>query len=99
MRIRRPTSRYTRHPEHTPTNLRYTPLQGQWASRPRQRHPPERLHRAQHEARIDVGDAGLCEQADEAEAGEVFEVADGDLKQVVNVAGRRVAGDEFVPFV
>src|SRR3546814_2472866 len=38
-------------------------------------------------------------QAVEEEAGEVFEVADGDLQQVVHVAGQRVAGDDFVPFV
>src|SRR3546814_19545280 len=52
-----------------------------------------------HEARIDVGDAGLCEQAVEEEAGEVFEVADGDLQEVIHVAGQRVAGDDFVPLV
>src|SRR3546814_7596524 len=41
----------------------------------------------------------VCSSDLEEEAGEVFEVADGDLQEVIHVAGQRVAGDDFVPLV
>ena len=48
------------------------------------------LERAQHEAGIDVGDAGVVQQLVQQEPREVFQVLHHDEQLVVNVAGQRV---------
>src|SRR5690606_35624814 len=60
-------------------------------SAPGQRQPGMGLDRSQDEAGVDVGHAGIVEQAVEQETGKVLQVLDVDVEQVIHVAGQGVA--------